>query len=325
MLLKITHQTDLSYTDLINESVMELRMTPRQEQDQHRLSFSLALGPPAPVNSYFDWLGNTVHAFSVNPFHSQIRIIATSVVETSRPRIAPESFADRWPLPSDVWDYSQYDYLQFGGPVSDCPALRELADMIHPQPGIPLGELALRMLHLINEQFTFKKGVTTVASPITEILEHKGGVCQDFTHLMIGLARAFKIPARYVSGLLHPDAQRFRGFTQTHAWCELLFPSAGWVGFDAANNCMIGENFIKTAIGRDYRDVPPNKGTWRGSAQENIEVSVQTDTLAAIPGELAAERIEQLSIPIFPDGSAAHRELIARQQEHQQQQEQQQQ
>src|SRR4030095_2721051 len=98
MLLKITHQTDLTYSDFIGECVMELRVAPRQEQDQHRLSFDLALGPPASVNSYFDWLGNTVHACTVNDFHNQIQILATSVVETDRPVVEPEQRSDTWPL-----------------------------------------------------------------------------------------------------------------------------------------------------------------------------------------------------------------------------------
>src|SRR5437016_5382794 len=97
MLLNITHQTDLTYSDPISESVMELRMAPRQEQDQHRLSFSLAIGPPTSVTSYFDWLGNTVHTFTIGPFHRQIRIVATSVVETDRPRPQLQRFADVWP------------------------------------------------------------------------------------------------------------------------------------------------------------------------------------------------------------------------------------
>src|SRR3978361_1232654 len=109
MLLKITHQTDLSYSDLISESVMELRMAPRQEQDQHRLSFTLAIGPPTAAFSYFDWLGNTGPAFQVNGFPKRIRIVATSVVETDRPRKQPERFADTWPLPATDYDYSVYD------------------------------------------------------------------------------------------------------------------------------------------------------------------------------------------------------------------------
>ena len=93
MLLLLTHTTDLKYSGLISESVMELRMCPRQEQDQHRLSFTLAVGPPTPAFTYFDWLGNSVHWFTVNAFHKQIKIVATSVVETDRPRPVPERFS----------------------------------------------------------------------------------------------------------------------------------------------------------------------------------------------------------------------------------------
>src|ERR1700759_3427862 len=119
MLLKLTHTTDLTYSDLISESVMELRMVPRQEQDQHRLSFILAIGPATLVNSYFDWLGNTVHAFSVNALHKHIRIVAESVLETDRQKVEPERFADTWPIGGMEHDYELHDYTRFGGPVID--------------------------------------------------------------------------------------------------------------------------------------------------------------------------------------------------------------
>jgi transglutaminase-like putative cysteine protease len=324
MLLKLTHTTDLTYSDFISESVMELRMAPRQEQDQHRLSFTLAIGPGTTALSYFDWLGNTVHSFTVNGFHKQIRIVATSVVETEGNRPALEGLADTWPLAAGDYDYTCYDYLQFGGPVVDSPALHALADAVRPAPGTPLIHLAWRMLGAINTGFTYRKGITNAASPITDMLESKAGVCQDFTHLMIGLARSLQIPARYVSGLIHPDAERYKGFTQTHAWCELLFPTVGWVGFDPANNCPVGENFVKVAVGRDYRDVPPNRGVYRGKARETIDVQVHSEELTTVPPELAAERYQALDIPAYPAGSVGHREMVNQQQEVQQQEQQQQ-
>jgi len=322
MLLKITHTTNLEYSEPIMESVMELRMVPRQESDQHRLSFSLGIGPPTTVQGYFDWMGNTVHTFAIRPVHDRIRIVATSVVETERRREEVEGFADRWPLDAQLADYTMYDYLQFGGPVVDSPELRQLVEIVAPRPGVALGELALRMLYLIDDRFQYKKGITTSASPITELLRSGGGVCQDFTHLMIGLARAMKIPARYVSGFLHPDAARLRGYTQTHAWCELLFPSAGWIGFDPANRCVAGGNFVKVAVGRDFRDVPPNRGVYRGQAAETIDVRVYTQELKSIPSELAAERIERLDLAsmleeealINPDGQPLSQQQMQQQQ-----------
>jgi transglutaminase-like putative cysteine protease len=318
MLLKISHQTDLSYSQVISESVMELRMAPRQEENQHRLAFTLAIGPPTSAFSYFDWLGNTVHWFTINSFHKEIRIIATSVVETDRPAVDPRTFGDVWPLAAGDYDYAVYDFLQFGGPIIDGPQLRELASEVRAVPGMRLGEVALDVLKLIYDRFTYQQGVTTAASPITDILEKRSGVCQDFTHLMIALCRTLHIPARYVSGLIHPDAQKYRGFTQTHAWCELLFPSVGWVGFDPANNCMIADNFVKVGVGRSFSDVPPNRGLYKGASNESIAVTVQSEELPAIPSELAAERFQSIQVPIFLTGSDGPR-TTTHQQEQQQQ------
>lgn len=320
MLLKLTHTTDLSYSGLISESTMELRMAPRQEQDQHRLSFTLGLGPPASAVSYFDWLGNSVHAFTVNSFHKQIKIVATSVVETGRAPLNIRELPDPYPVCPGDCDYTVYDFLQFGGPVVDSPLLRKLVDEIRPAGGTPMGEVAHRMLDLINERFTYRKGITSAASPITDVLEHRSGVCQDFTHLMIGLARALNIPARYVSGLVHPDRERYRGFSETHAWCELLFPSTGWVGFDPTNRCTVSQNFVKVGVGRDYRDVPPNKGVYRGKAIESISVAVQSEELEDIPPALAAERLEAIPVDVIGDYAVVVDRSMASQQETQQQQ-----
>jgi hypothetical protein len=138
--------------------------------------------------------------------------------------------------------------------------------------------------------------------------------------VFIGLARALGIPARYVSGLIHPDREKYKGFTQTHAWCELLFPSIGWVGFDPTNRCTVSQNFVKVAIGRDYRDVPPNKGVWRGHATELIDVSVHSDELEEIPDALAAERLDALPVEMFSEYTTViDRSLASHQQEQQQQ------
>jgi transglutaminase-like putative cysteine protease len=189
----------------------------------------------------------------------------------------------------------------------------------------------MRMLDLISDQFAYEKGITNAASPITEILAHRKGVCQDFTHLMIGCARLLGIPARYVSGLIHPDAQKYRGYTQTHAWCELRFPSLGeWVGFDATNHCVVGGNFVKVAVGRDFRDVAPNKGLYRGGAREAIDVAVVSEELKSIPTELAAERVQGLSLTApqpagagntsvaIESGGMTPREIMEQQQQQQQ-------
>jgi transglutaminase-like putative cysteine protease len=301
MLLRITHETALTYSDLISETVMELRMCPRQESCQHRLSFELSIGPAAIVSSYFDWLGNMVHAFTVNSFHRELQINSTSVIETNFPDDDALSAADPWPPRFD--DYGTYDYLQFDGPIVHCEKLQTLANSLNLQTGMPIGHAIKRMLTTIHDRFEYQKGVTTAASPITEVLEHRKGVCQDFTHLMIGMARACGIPARYASGFLHGEdkvgGSNYRGATQTHAWCELLIPSRGWVGFDPTNNCVAGENFVKLAVGRHYADVPPHRGLYKGTAKETMSVTVQSQELNSVPTHLAGERVRSLDVPTY--------------------------
>jgi transglutaminase-like putative cysteine protease len=329
MLLSIKHQTELSYSDYIKESVIELRMAPMQETQQHRLSFELAIGPSSKVKSYFDWLGNWVHVFSINPLHNQIQIIASSVVETGSPTLTLDALPDLWRKDAE-YDWTHYDFLQFGGPVVDTTILRELAGAIlrtasSKGPNVRVGDLATVMLSKISEFFVYEKGVTSSASPITEILAHRRGVCQDFAHLMIGLTRALNIPARYVSGYIHNEkSAEFRGSAQSHAWVEIFVPSTGWVALDPTNNCLVGENFVKVATGRNFSDVPPNKGVYKGAGSEKIEVSVKTERLASVPAELVAERTMALSMPVFA-GSIDEQIQQLRQQHEQHQQQQQQQ
>src|SRR5207248_10118781 len=106
----------------------------------------------------------------------QLHIVATSVVETERPEADPMTCTDAWPLQTS--DYSLYDYLHFGGPIVDTPALRDLAKSLQLLPGDRCAHVASRMLNAINDRFTYEKGVTTATSPITDVLEHGRGVCQ---------------------------------------------------------------------------------------------------------------------------------------------------
>ena len=320
MLLQISHATTLTYSDLIAETIMELRVAPRQSDDQLRFAFTLGLGPAANATSYSDWLGNLVYVFSINPMHRNVQIVASSIVETHRKVPDLMALADTWPLPP--LEYALYDYLQFSGPVEDSSELRSLVSLLGPSDGMSLGTLVMQILRLIHTQFTYEKGATGVSTPITEVLKHGRGVCQDFTHLMIGIARVLGIPARYVSGIIHSGNSSLRGAAQTHAWCELYFPSGGWVGLDPTNNALVDDRFVTVAVGRDYRDVPPNRGVYKGKAKETIAVEVTTTALTSLPHHLAGERIQPLGVPTYSEPPAPTA-LRLRQLEEQQQQQQQ--
>ncbi len=325
MLIGIEHTTELTYSGLISETVMELRMAPRQEPNQQRLSFDLAVGPTSQIRSYFDWLGNTIHAFSINGLHKNVKIVASSVVQTAAHRVSIADLPDLWPL-ADASDYTLVDFLKLESPIGDCPALAKTAAGLKPRGNVSLLRLSTEVMKFISAEFQYEKGVTSVSTTIEEVLTHRRGVCQDFAQVMAGLLRKLNVPARYVSGFIHAGEKGYRGATQTHAWCEVYFPSAGWVGFDPTNNCLAGENFVKMAVGTNYRDVPPHKGVYRGTARETMAVSVLTRELRELTSRLVGERTGGLDVPVFnfagrgPVGAWILDEQVQQQQQQQQRQ-----
>jgi transglutaminase-like putative cysteine protease len=135
----------------------------------------------------------------------------------------------------------------------------------------------------VYDRFEYVTEVTGVGTTVPEILAHKTGVCQDFAHVLIALCRALAIPARYVSGYIVRDATSAaptRGAGASHAWVEAFTPTHGWRGFDPTNDLVASEHHVKMAVGRDYRDVPPTQGTFRGIAEETLGVEVVTRVLA---------------------------------------------
>ena len=138
------------------------------------------------------------------------------------------------------------------------------------------------------------RDVTLASSPVDDVLEQGKGVCQDFTHLMIAVLRSFGVPARYVSGYIHRPNRE----SQSHAWCEVWLPGLGWVGIDPTNDCLVTEHFVKVAVGRDFTDVPPNKGVYRGRVQETIYVRVETRELNNLPSLSWQEQLPPLNVPL---------------------------
>jgi transglutaminase-like putative cysteine protease len=158
---------------------------------------------------------------------------------------------------------------------------------------------------------------TKVDSPIAEALETRQGVCQDFAHIMIALVRGVKIPCRYVSGYMfhRDDTERDRSLEgASHAWIEALVPRLGWVAFDPTNNLVGGDRHIRVAIGRDYADVPPTRGVYKGEAQSELSVAVTVSPADTAPPE-----------PVMPSFVVRSRPVLVRatprsEQEQQQQQ-----
>jgi len=144
-------------------------------------------------------------------------------------------------------------------------------------------ELAEFVSHEIHASFRYEGEVTSVSSPVTDILRHGGGVCQDFAHLMLGVCRYLGRPARYVSGYVLPDSDG--DASASHAWCEVFDPEQGWFGMDPTHNLPADERYVRIGVGRDFNDVPPNRGVFRGQSAEVLKVAVRLRPIQ--PSDLA--------------------------------------
>ena len=135
-------------------------------------------------------------------------------------------------------------------------------------------EAAKKYSQFIFENFKYVKGITNVETRVDEILEFRSGVCQDFAHVLLQLLRTIGIPSRYVSGYICPNKNGMRGEGATHAWIDAYIPRLGWIGLDPTNNCFANEHHIQLAVGRDFSDCTPIKGTFKGPANHELMVYV---------------------------------------------------
>jgi transglutaminase-like putative cysteine protease len=278
MFYSIRHVNLFRYSAPVRESVMELRMQPRSEGPQTLRSFQISTNPRAQLYAYTDHLGNAVYHFNLLREHEELRIEAQAIVEISQPRVLPDR------LDALEWDRynnrnlhdEQFDMMEpskFARSSSELLSFMKIADLEKPQ-GDPLTAL-LRLQRGIFDSFEYQSGVTEVNSPIEVALEQRRGVCQDFAHIMTAIAREWDIPCRYVSGYLYHKGSRDRSAADaTHAWVEAWLPSLGWVGFDPTNNILAAERHVRAAVGRDYADVPPTRGTYKGGADSELSIAV---------------------------------------------------
>jgi len=288
MYYSIRHLTKFLYSNPVSESMMETRMHPRSDQNQRCLTFHLSVSPRCRVFSYRDHLANQVHHFDIPGQHGQLVIVAESLLEVQPAPQIPAFLAP------DAWDeldemIEQGDYWEMLLPsefAMGTPSLDALAEELD----VRRRDDPLMVLHQLNEQifnhFEYVPKSTKVDSPIDLALLTHAGVCQDFAHIMITLVRSkLRIPCRYVSGyLFHGQSDHDRSVNSaTHAWVEALIPQLGWVGFDPTNWLIAGDRHIRTAIGRDYSDVPPTHGIFRGRAKSELTVAVRVTPSEGTP------------------------------------------
>jgi transglutaminase-like putative cysteine protease len=279
----LVHVTEFVYDGPVSESYNEVRLRPMHDDNQSCLSFRLTTAPASPAFSYRDALGNWVHQVNVLPVHSRLRVQAESVVLTH-----DVSATTSWMLLSELEGQQEelqeefYDMLAASQFVPHLPELAPLMAEAEQSCDATVAGFTQTASDLIHERFEYVKGATHVNSSIADSLQLGAGVCQDFAHLLLGVARKRGIPARYVSGYLvahgeeNPDAklQEVVGGQASHAWAEVYIPDIGWMALDPTLGKPVGMRHVRVAYGRDYADVAPVRGVYKGHAGQRLSVDV---------------------------------------------------
>jgi len=304
MIYSVRHTTTFRYQPAVRESVMEVRMQPRSEAHQRCLSFTLDVSPAANITQYRDSTGNTVHHFDIAGSHTEVKVIAQSTVQVEGLPAPRSSEAGDWADLDAMTDADDYWEMMLPSEFArSSEALEQLAKELKVERrGGPL-EVLTQLNEGIYNSFAYVPNSTKVDSPIEEALLSRQGVCQDFAHIMIALARSHRIPSRYVSGyLFHREENGHQDRSlegASHAWVEAFVPRLGWTAFDPTNNLIGGDRHIRVAIGRDYADVPPTRGVHKGEALSELSVAVTVSPSDAPPPEPPAPSIVIQSRPVF--------------------------
>jgi len=272
--LRIEHETGFLYESDVAASYNEARMLPGTTDSQFVLNSALEIEPATQVNSFIDYFGTRVSSFDVLSPHRELRITARSLVEV-RPRPIAHTGITWDRLAVEVERaVSTVEHLSQTDRTRPHPEVVEIARSIaarHDDPGPAAHDVCMA----IGQAVEYVTGVTGVHSTAAEAWEARKGVCQDMAHIAIGALRAVGIPARYVSGYLHPDPNPEVGTAvegESHAWVEWF--AGEWTGFDPTNNTEIGDRHVLVGRGRDYTDVPPLRGVYGGGAKARLQVRV---------------------------------------------------
>ncbi|SFE52817.1 Transglutaminase-like enzyme, putative cysteine protease [Paenibacillus algorifonticola] len=289
MKLNISHVTQYDYGTSVTDSVNEIRLTPSTNERQSCYQQSIAIEPNAPLFSYEDFFGNRVHSFSVNGLHRKLTIRSQMTVVTKE-ALTPEQQAaalNGGGAAEVAWEWLQSEdagnrFVEFLLPTAYTalsPEVETYAVGIEDRNnnGLSVYGWLLALSQKIRTEFVYDPDATTVETKASDMFERRRGVCQDFAHLMIACCRSQQVPARYVSGYhFVGDLQGGTAdFEQaSHAWVEAYVPSLGWCSFDPTNEAPVGERYVKLGHGRDYKDIVPVKGVYRGSGQQTLKVTV---------------------------------------------------
>jgi len=279
MLLEATHITRYLYQEPVSQCLSEARVTPRGFPGQRVVRTRIEIHPePAVMEERTDYFGNHVHSYSLFRSHDRFTTTATSVVEVEARSPGPpseipwERARDQVSAQADDGTLAAFEFVFESPFVALLPELAVYGREVF-LPGRPLADAVQELSHRIHGDFTYLPKSTSIDTPLQEVFHNRCGVCQDFSHIMIGVLRSLRLPARYVSGYLR-SGRNYQGADASHAWVSAYVPGTGWLSFDPTNDVIPSDGHVTVGWGRDYGDVTPVKGIALGGGRQTVEVDV---------------------------------------------------
>jgi transglutaminase-like putative cysteine protease len=278
MHFELQHRTSYAYDAPVQDSFNDAYLCPVSDEFQICHAFQLDIEPKSTsILRRLDFFTNQVHHFEIIDPHRSLRVTSRATVETLKDTrdLAPASdLTTLAELGKADW---LYDFTHASERVPITPmVIHEAKEIIGS--GTDVLNAIERIMDFVDTNFKYTPGATVVGTSMLEVFDRRVGVCQDFAHVMIGLCRSSGIPARYVSGYFYAEnakAKRSDDNTASHAWVDCYLPGIGWAGFDPTHNRRVSEIYIKVAVGRDYSDVRPLAGAYRGAAKAEMDVNVE--------------------------------------------------
>lgn len=276
--LRVVHSTGYRYPAPVAQSFNEARLTPRADRRQVVLFSRIETMPASRLFRYEDYWGTVVTSFDLHAPHTELKVVASSVVETAD-AVEPVRDVTWRGLGDDQVVDRHGEYL---APTAYTPRDRELAARARTlRRGHDPADAVLEAARWVHGVLDYQPGSTGVHSSARDAWQAGKGVCQDYAHVTLVLLRAMGIPARYVSGYLHSDPKAPVGEKvsgESHAWIEAW--TGGWWAYDPTNDLRVGEQHVWVAVGRDYSDVTPLKGIYSGEKSSALDVTVDVTRLA---------------------------------------------
>jgi len=271
MKYEILHRTHYTYISPARDSFNDVRVEPPSIPEQTVESFSIRVEPEARLDRYTDFYSNLVHHFEIPAAHNALLIESRVKVETHWPEaIATDALIYPLGKLDDAPDAERcFDFLQSSRYIElDVYVWKLALDALENRKD--LWQAALALMRFTHENIKYLPNSTNVHTRMSDVIAQRSGVCQDFAHVLIGLCRSMKIPARYVSGYLATEIA-----SATHAWVEIYIPGVGWRALDPTHNRQIDKTYVKIGHGRDYGDVPPVSGNYHGTLERTMAVEVK--------------------------------------------------